>query len=154
MRPGSGPSSVHGTSREGASGGTFYVSPTDRRLIDGTEYAFFAEYQEPGTQHQIAKAWRSADGLHWDQVLESPPQESAIVRAGSGFVAMQWVGGGRALWASPDGRTWTELDLSGLDLPSDLTSLSMIGVGDALFLVNEQEGRREWWVLGFDTQPD
>ena len=40
-----------------------------------------------------------------------------------------------------------------LELQSDLSSLPMTGAGKALFLVNEQEERREWWVLGFDTQP-
>lgn len=76
----------------GRTGGTFELDVFDGTFIEGTDYAFYARYREGGAGSPIAKAWRSVDGLHWDQVLESPPRSAPLAQVGAGIVAMRWVG--------------------------------------------------------------
>ncbi|HEY6012409.1 MAG TPA: hypothetical protein VIU37_00320 [Candidatus Limnocylindrales bacterium] len=67
-----------------------------------------------------ARFWTSADGADWRPVPDDPvafanAEVRAIVRIGTGFVALGVVGTAQAptgavSWTSPDGKTWSRID--------------------------------------------
>ena len=61
-----------------------------------------------------ALVWRSTDGLHWtrraaNQKALKGGAMNAVVRLGSGFLAVGAIGARAGIWRSPDGSSWTRI---------------------------------------------
>jgi hypothetical protein len=130
----------------GEAGGAFYMGQVDGR--------FHVEYHPPGAGN-LDRAWRSDDGLEWDEVWTDIPPDSNLIELTSGTIAQQWIEGGEAWWATANGTDWEPLDLSELGIVIGQQQSSFGEAGDTAFIVVDQEdGRRDMWVLSFDTVPE
>ena len=147
---------------EGGPGGTFQMGRTNESFhVHRADDDLYAIYDGPGTP--VRKSWRSDDGLHWQPVFDSGPPPGIILALEPGYLKLQWIPEPGAWWATPDGVTWSELDLSPIGLTPDRWGSEVEGnphfalgaVGDTAFItVDDWVGGRDTWVLSFDTAPE
>lgn len=165
---GQGPNGVPDvwTSRDGRSwrlatnDATFGAATVQRMAVhDGLLVAVGADLGETGPS--TAMAWRSTDGVDWEQIVLSRAGSVAsdITAADSGFTAVGSEGGAAndaVAWQSSDGRTWQQIVLSrGTDYGA-----AFVGATDDSFIAisggSWQRGRcpsQEWSVLSSWSLP-
>ena len=138
--------------------GTFYLGRANQDLhVHHPSDRLHAFYDGPGTP--VRRSWRSSDGLHWEQTLDSHPRGFHMALE-TGYLGLQWVPEPGAWWASRDGSTWKQMDLAGdrvdplIDGARDprVTPTSRLLSRDTAFIiVDDWAGNRDLWALRFDT---
>jgi hypothetical protein len=141
-------------------GGSFGVGSAKERLhSDVAGGGLFAVYDGAGTS--VRKGWRSSDGVHWEQALDSWPK-GGLMAIRTGYLGLQWdpQRGRGTWWASTAGISWIPQDLSPTGLTPDRWSEGEEGdpswllgvVGDTAFIfLDDRAGNRDVWVLGFEA---